>query len=87
MKGDLCTTPELRHRMDDTTFATFSIAVWYLLNDAALFAQRRTFINDLRSKAGVLRFSNGMKQRIVSSLFNIMPGIYLSVRRCLSAVG
>ena len=80
MKSHLCTTPELRHCMDDVIFITFSNAVWYLSHDKNLLADRRTFINDLRQKVPGLRFSNGLKQRLVSVLFRFMPRTYVWLR-------
>lgn len=80
MKGDLCPTEELRHRMDDTIFTTFSIAVWYLTHDKALLADRHTFVSDLRQKIGNLNCNNGLKQRLVSFLFRHIPETYIWLR-------
>ncbi len=80
MKPRLCTTPRLRSRMDDTIFVTFSIAVWYLTHDKVLLAERRTFIDDLHKKVPALKFTGGLKQRIVSLMFRYMPETYLWLR-------
>ncbi len=80
MKSDLCTTPELRQRMDETIFATFSIASWYVANDKKLLDDRHTFVADLRSKVPQLTFSGGVKQRLTSAFFKLMPETYLWLR-------
>ena len=80
MKGELCPTEELRHRMDDTIFTTFSIAVRYLTHDKALLADRHTFVSDLRQKIGNLNCTNGLKQRLVSFLFRYIPETYIWLR-------
>ena len=80
MKTDLCTTPELRQRMDDTIFVTFSICVWCLSTDKAMVDNRHTFIADLRRKIPDLRFYGGLKPRLVSAIFRCMPSTYLWLR-------
>ena len=83
LKVELCDTPSLRRRMDDTVFTTFSIAVWYLTHDKTLLADRRTFIDDLRRKVSDLSFSNGFKQRLVAFFYNLMPDFYIRLRAAL----
>lgn len=80
LKSSLCTDERLRRRMDDTIFTTFSIAVWYLAHDKELLAHRHTFVSDLRHKVGHLHCANGMKQRLVSLLFRVMPETYIYLR-------
>lgn len=80
IKGILCTTPALRRCMDDTIFSTFSIAIWYLTHDKALYAEKEKYIGDLRKKLPQMHFHHGLKQHFVSTVFRIMPNVYVWLR-------
>ena len=80
IKGILCTTAALRRRMDDTIFSTFSIAIWYLTHDKALYAEKEKYIGDLRRKLPRMHFTHGLKQRFVSTVFHFIPNVYVWLR-------
>lgn len=71
----------LRRQTENIMFSTFSIAVWYTINDRQLYEQRKEIVSDLRKKVPYLDFSNGTKQRMVSIVFRAMPLSYLALRR------
>lgn len=80
MFEDYCLSKELKNKLMDTVFVTFSIATWYVIHDKELLYKRKEFISDLKCKVPELRFTHGVKQRIISLLFNLMPATYLRIR-------
>lgn len=85
--GNIKSKPELqnyqRKQIEEIMFATFSVALWYTVNDPQLFEHRKDIVKDLLEKTPNLYFSNTIKQRMVSMAFCATPYTYLSLRRCL----
>jgi len=73
-------TLEERERLKDNMFAVFSKMLWYVSHSPQLLANRRTFVQDLKSRIPNLTFQHGRKQRMVSWFFRVMPCSYLKVR-------
>ena len=80
MKQDLSLPANVEMKLSDTMFSTFSSAVWYLSHDKKLLARRNEYVKDLKKRKVSLKFSHGMKQRIVSLLFRLIPNTYIKLR-------
>ncbi len=72
--------PVIRERLRDNLFHIFSKALWYISNNKQLLAQRKDFVDDLKTKIPDLAFHHGMKQKVVSWFFHVMPCTYLKLR-------
>lgn len=71
---------EEHNKMIDTIFTTFSIEMWYLSHEKALFPYRKMIIENLKKKIPNLFFSNGPKQILISMLYKYIPFLYLWIR-------
>ena len=71
---------DVHNKMIDTIFTTFSIEMWYLSHDKAVFQYRKLIIDDLNKKVPDLFFNNGFKQLIISKLYRSVPLLYLWIR-------
>ena len=80
LKDRMSLTEEQNHKLMEILFATFSIEVWYITHNPEIMAERKSIINDLKQHIPHLRFTNGIKQRLVSLMFRLMPSAYLKIR-------
>ena len=71
---------QVNQKLEDTIFTTFSICLWYLSHDKAIWQYRKEVIRDLRQRIPSLKFTNGLKQRLISLAFNHCPNTYLYFR-------
>ncbi len=69
-----------RQRLTDNLFVTFSFLLWCVSHNSNVLNKRRAIVSDLRRRVPDLWFSNGIKQRLVSLLFRLMPNTYLKLR-------
>ena len=69
-----------RLRLKDNLFASFSFELWCISHNKSVLDDRRKIVRDLRKRVPDLWFSNGIKQKMVSFLFRIMPNTYLKIR-------
>ena len=69
-----------KRQMMNVLFSTFSITIWYLTHDKRLLAHRKEYVADLRQRVPELRFTNGIKQRLVSQFFRCAPSLYIKLR-------
>ena len=65
----------------NTIFVTFSLVVWYISHDNSLFKERKELASDLHRKVPDLYFGNGIKQKIVSTIYRHFPCEYICLRR------
>ncbi len=63
-------------------FTTFSIELWYMINDEHLYADRRIILEDLKQRVPELYFSGNIKLSTISFCYRHFPYAYLSFRRC-----
>ena len=88
LKDIIKTKPDIqncqRHQVEEIMFATFSLALWYTVNDPQLFKHRKDIVKDLLEKVPDIYFSNTIKQRMVSMAFRTIPYTYLYARHLLS---
>lgn len=80
LRDSMTLTEEQNRKLMEILFATFSIEVWYITHNPELMAERESIIKDLKQQIPHLRFTNGIKQRLVSLMFKIMPSAYLKIR-------
>ena len=73
------TEAESRQLMN-TIFTTFSVEMWYVTHNRKLMSQRNEIVSDLKRLVPDLHFTGGMKERMVSCLFRLMPTAYLWLR-------
>lgn len=71
---------EVRQRLSDNLFVTFSFLLWCVSHNRNVLNERRAIVSDLRRRVPDLWFSNGIKQNLVSLLFRLMPNTYLKLR-------
>ena len=69
-----------RRKLMEVIFTTFSIELWYITHNKELLADSREIIGDLRQRVPELRFTGGVKQRVVSLLYRHMPLWYIRLR-------
>ena len=75
--------PQVKKKLSDNIFASFSYGLWCIVHNDELYAQRRTIISDFKKKNrhGSFVFRESMKQSLVSYAFRFFPFLYLSLRR------
>ena len=71
---------EMQRQLMNTIFTTFSISIWYVSHNHQLLLQRKEIISDLNQKVPDLYFTNGLKQKILSIVFRIIPCTYIKIR-------
>ena len=74
--------PQVREKLSDNIFASFSYGLWCIVNSDELYAQRKAIVSDLRSKIPPKEFffSASVWQRILSLFFRYMPSLYIKIR-------
>jgi len=80
MKQEYVLPADVKLKLSDTMFSAFSSAIWYLSHNKPLLASRSEYVEDLRKKVPSLKFTHGLKQRVVSLLFWLMPNTYVKLR-------
>lgn len=71
---------EMKRQLMNTVFTTFSISIWYVSHNHKLLSQRKDIVSDLNDKVPDLYFTNGLKQKISSIIFRIIPCTYIKIR-------
>lgn len=70
-----------KRKVNKTIFVTFSLLICYMYRDKLLFNKRNLVIKDLKNKVPFMWFCRGIKEIIVSLLYNIKPDLYIVFRR------
>ena len=68
-----------QRKLMDTIFSTFSVEMWYVSHSKELLAERKEITADLKAKVPALRFTNGLKQKVVSACFGLCPNVYIKM--------
>ena len=79
-------SPDIRQRLSDNIFAAFSVLLYATAHEVKEFADRREILKHLKQVAPDLRFSNGLKQKIVFTLYRFMPLVYIEARVLLAQI-
>lgn len=77
-------SPEIRERLEDHVFASFSVLVYATIHDVGSPSDRKAIISHLLEVAPDLHFAHGMKQRLVDFMYHNMPFAYVSLRVMLA---
>ena len=70
----------VRDQLMNTVFVTFCIEMWFIAHNRQLLARRREIVADLKQRIPDLYFTGGLKQRLTSCLFRLMPNTCLWLR-------
>jgi glycosyltransferase involved in cell wall biosynthesis len=73
---------EVKERLQDNIFSSFSYGLWCIVHNDELYAQRKILISDLKEKIkpSSFIFTGSAKQIIVSCMFRYFPYLYLYIR-------
>ena len=77
---------EIRQRISDNVFASFSVLLYAIVHDIKKPADRNEILMHLKKVAPDLRFSNGIKQEIVFFLYRFMPVTFIEARVLLTKI-
>ena len=72
--------PIEKKKIEKIIFTTFSLQIWYLSHNKELLNDRKEILNDLHQKIPNLHFKGGIKERLVSFFYKIMPNTYILFR-------
>ena len=72
-----------RTKLDNDIFVSFSLLIYLMLYGIKKFKDRNEIFAYLRNEIPDLSFSNGLKQKVTSILFNNFPHIYFYIRKLL----
>ena len=71
---------EMRDKLNDSIFSNFSFSMCSIAHESVLIDKRKLIVNDLFERIPNIRFSNNMKQKMVSFVFRKTPLLFLSLR-------
>ena len=74
---------DVRLRLNDNIFTSFTLLIYFMLYGIKSREDREEIFAYLRHLVPDLQFSNGMKQRVTSWMFNCSPNGYFSIRKVL----
>ena len=72
--------PEQHHKLMDTIFAIFSVEIWHIANNPELLSERKRIMDHLKQHVPDLRFTNGLKQRLISLFYRTAPSTYILLK-------
>ncbi len=75
-----CLSEEVRRRLMDNLFSTFSFELWCISHNKNVFICRKEIVKDLMKRVPNIWFNNNLKQLTVSLLFRAVPDFYLKIR-------
>ena len=70
----------VRAQLMNTIHTTFSIEMWYISHVKELQPHGKEIIADLKRRVPDLHFTGGMKKRVLSWFFRMMPNTYVRLR-------
>lgn len=77
---------EITQRICDNVFASFSVLLYAIVHDVKKHADRKEILIHLKKVAPDLRFSNGIKQKIVYFLYHFTPISFIEARVLLNKI-
>jgi len=80
LKDMKCLSEEVRRRLIDNLFSTFSFELWCISHNKNVFIYRKEIVKDLMKRVPDIWFNNCFKQFFVSLLFRMIPDLYLRIR-------
>lgn len=76
-------SPDVRIKLDNNIFVSFSLLIYFMLYGIKSSKEKKEIFAFLRNEIPDLAFSNGMKQKLTSILFNSSPNLYFFIRKML----
>ncbi len=73
-------SPMEREKLKDNLFETLSLNIWYISKNKNLLKNRKAYVTDLKQRIHNLKFSHGIRQKIVSYFFHKIPCTYIKIR-------
>ena len=82
MRDDKDMKYEIKKKLQNNIFSSFSYGIWCIVHNNELYAQRKTIVSDLKRKIkpSSFMFTGDVKQMVVSYMFRYSPYLYLSIR-------
>ena len=74
---------DVRVKLNNNIFVSFSLLIYFMLYGIKSSKERKEIFAFLQSEIPDLSFSNGMKQKMTSTLFNNCPNFYFLIRKML----
>lgn len=72
---------EMKKKLKNDVFVSFSLLVYLMLYGIKSSSERKEVFIFLRNEIPDLYFSDGLKQKVTSALFNLSPSFYFSIRQ------
>lgn len=76
-------SPDVRNKLENNIFASFSLLIYFMLYGIKSSKERKEIFAFLRKEIPELSFSNGLKQKVTSVLYNDCPNFYFWIRKLL----
>lgn len=76
-------SPKVQKKLENDIFVSFSLLIYMMLYGIKNFKDRKDIFAFLRREIPDLSFSNGLKQKVTSFLFNNCPHLYFYIRKLL----
>ena len=76
-------SPDVRAKLENNIFVSFSLLIYFMLYGIKSSKERKEIFAFLRKKIPDLSFSNGLKQKVTSVLYNHCPNFYFWIRKVL----
>jgi len=73
-------SPEVKQKLNDNVFATFSVLLYQITHNIPLMEDRRQILNYIKRSEPNMHFSHGLKQQFVSIMYRKMPFIFIETR-------
>lgn len=70
-------------KLNNDIFVSFSLLIYFMLYGIKSRSERKEVFEFLRKEVPDLSFSDGLKQKVTSSLFRFSPSMYFGIRRLL----
>ena len=77
---------EIIQRICDNVFVSFSVLLYAIVHDVKKATDRKEILMHLKKVAPDLRFSNGLKQKIVYFLYRFIPITFIETRVLLTRI-
>ena len=76
-------SPDVRIKLKNDVFVIFTLLIYFMIHYINSSKERRELLAFLKNEIPDLSFSNGMKQKLTSVLYNHCPTLYFRIRKML----
>ena len=74
-------SPAVKYKLDNDIFVSFSLLIYFMLYGIKSPKEREEIFAFLRNEVPDLSFSNGLKQKVTSFIYNKWPNMYFLIRK------